>query len=428
MATYQDYYELSEELAKSPSLIQQPPLYNYQVRRLYAAMMSQAAAPLPDGSPSPFTSQSPASGHARLFSIIAHVHSILGHEIDLVPDRDFVFWLRAIGAEVIEGERPVLEVEFQRSMDTLNNVVIVPLRSRIRSRVDPSLELVTSESVQFPPGALSVTTEARLNRVIDVETISPDDFTVMLNVVGGVYAARNTGRVINRGRRPETIAQAVMRVRDGLRAGTLGQDTAPPGVGYGRLVTLADAQYWARQYGALKTNVLTKDHPSIMGGNYSDLMTIAIYPPELSVFIEDQMTPMAMAGQTFACTALDSSGQRVPVSEIIPLVGSVTIAGSPEIEAMTPDDLFNLVVAEAIVPITYDDGRVAGINPPGGIWGDTDFERTLATAIEFIDGIYAVPDVSLFHRDTNQPLAEIDVNPWQLFEIQSDFQVLIERS
>lgn len=424
---YREYYDLIEELANNPRLIPQPTLYDYDTRRIYAAMMAQLASPLPDGSPSPFTSQSPASGHARMMSVIAHVHSILGHEVDLTGDRNLVLMFRLMGAERREGERPVIEIEFLRdsAATAAGLTTVVPAGTRVVSRRDGSLEAVTSELGIFSPGSDLIRLPARLSAIVDTASIAAGEITLLPVFPSNVVAAYNTGVVLERGREPETLRQMVLRVREGIRAGTLGRDFEINQI-HGRLVTPSDAVYWATQLGSLKTNAIDKDHPQLLGGGYPDLLSLCVWPPELSALVEDTLSDWAASGMV-AATGRTANGDRIPLTEIIPITGSVAISGSPEIEALSDAELFDLVVLEAIAPREDELGNTIGINPPGGIWGDPDFERTVATAIEAIPGIYAVPKIDLRHAETGVAVKDLQPRPNQLFEIQEGFTVTVFR-
>jgi hypothetical protein len=89
--------------------------------------------------------------------------------------------------------------------------------------------------------------------------------------------------------------------------------------------------------------------------------------------------------------------------------------------------------ATAIAP-TYNpaypatgDNTPLGVNPPAGIWGDTNFARNLATALENIDGVYAVPEMQLKHSITQEPLENLAIAPWNLIEVQQGITFTVIR-
>jgi hypothetical protein len=83
---------------------------------------------------------------------------------------------------------------------------------------------------------------------------------------------------------------------------------------------------------------------------------------------------------------------------------------------MTEDAVFNLV-ARAIRD---------NVNPPHGRWGDPEFEKTLASALERIQGIYAVPRMGLFavEGENRIPIREYSPSHRTLFQVKSTLSVV----
>ena len=131
-----------------------------------------------------------------------------------------------------------------------------------------------------------------------------------------------------------------------------------------------------------------------------------------------------MVGTILAAQYPTDDGDH-PFTEVVPILGSATISASPAIEQLTETELLDLVVVDAILYRPQEDGSIKGINPPAGIWGDPNLAQSIATAIEEIDGIYAVRSLDLIDGRTGEAFDSSSVRPWQLFEIQDGFTVSI---
>ena len=99
-------------------------------------------------------------------------------------------------------------------------------------------------------------------------------------------------------------------------------------------------------------------------------------------------------------------------AEVIPIDGEVTVRVVPYLVGQnnTVFDMAARAIAERI-------------NPPHGKWGDFQLSISLATALELVEGFYAVPSVKLKHAVTGEPIESLKPKPWQLFEIQGSLVV-----
>ena len=98
-------------------------------------------------------------------------------------------------------------------------------------------------------------------------------------------------------------------------------------------------------------------------------------------------------------------------AEIIPIAGEIDVRIIP---SLSNDEAFNLA-ATAIQ---------ASINPPFGVWGDRTLPRSLQIALENQPNFsYSVPRVSLKHADTGVAIELLDIQPWNLLEIQQSLVI-----
>jgi hypothetical protein len=394
---YSQHYALIDRLQQDSRLIASPDLYPFDDQKIYAAMLDILAQPLPNGEESPFSSKAPTSGHAILMGAVAYYQSVLAHEFNLIPDRAWVLILQLLGAELSLGSYPVVNVVF-----TGEPGAVVPIGVEVRSQYNPQLSIYTVAQGTIDTSG-SVKIPARLNQIGKLPAVRLREFMLLPRSLSRVQSAYNDGTVIAEGRAPETIAEAVLRVREGIRTGSLGRepDNTNSEEFQGRCVSDRDYYYWAKRCGATKANVL-KGVQYGAEGVFGDLVTVVVYPPAARDLVMARMLPMTL--------------HRFDVrpAEIIPLDGKIQVRVQPN---LSDSQVFNLVAAAI----------QAQINPPNGIWGDSNFEQTLAVALEKVNGIYAVPSMILKHVETGQGLAELEVKPWNLFEIRGSLQVEVLR-
>jgi hypothetical protein len=214
--------------------------------------------------------------------------------------------------------------------------------------------------------------------------------------MANISGVANDGTVISEGRDRETLIDMMVRARNRFRRGNAPNLTSTQ---IGRIVSESDFYLAAQEFGSQKTLVLSSQYGTI--GHWSDLVTVAVWPEQQLAVVEEKIRPLTMESQPL----------EVRAAEIIPIDGTVTVGF---VRDLTQQQQFNLV-AQTIV---------ATVNPPYGLWGDPEFHKTLASALERTEGIYSVPRTELKNAFTGQPLSEIEVNPWTLFEIQSNLVVV----
>lgn len=409
---YVEYYGLREELISDPLLIPKPVLYDFDAGEVYAAHMDMLAQPLPNGDASPFSSKEPGSGHSILMSVMTHLQEVHAHEFNLVPDVWWIEWFRSLGVEVQQPEYPVINLTFERSPEALRDRIptVVPANTEIRSNRDPSIAAYTLYEAYMNGEEETVTVPARMNKLGGLPNLRVGEMAILPRFLSFVNGVRNDGSVISQGRDAESLVDAMLRARDGLRSGSLGRDpingefTPSDPQFHARCVTDADFVYWAKRLGADKVNVLSAMQYGVTNGEFGDLTTLVVLPTILQELIYNSMVGMVVQPRRF-----DVRG-----AEIIPIDGTISV----KVVANVPSsDVFN-IAAEAIV---------SKVNPPYGVWGDPRFDVTLATALEETFSIYAVPEINLKHSETGVPLAEIEPMPWNLFEIQNTLQINVLR-
>ncbi|MBW4514570.1 MAG: hypothetical protein KME11_05035 [Timaviella obliquedivisa GSE-PSE-MK23-08B] len=387
MPTYDRYYELEQSLQIDPSLIPSPELYGFSDDQIYAAIMDRLAQPLPTGEPSPFSAKTPGSAHAILTSVLVYLQSLIAHEFNLVPDAALLEWLRMMGTQLRAAEYSVLNVRFTRSQDAIarNIAVDIPINIEIRSLYQPNLSVYTISSARMELDQNTVLIPCRLNQIGKLPNIRQGEFSQIPRSLAFVDTAANEG-VITEGRSSERLIDAVYRTRDWLRTGD-------------RCVTDRDFQFYALRVGAQKVNVIRGRMPGV-DGFFRDLRAIAVYPSTYVSLVEAEINPRRMKDERLA----------VFPAEIIPIDGLVQIKVLSDISQV---EAFNLA-ATAITD---------SLNPPHGVWGDREYNKSLAEALERVRGIYAVPLVQLKHAQTNVPLKDLDIKPWHLLEIQQSIKI-----
>lgn len=405
---YVEYYHLREQLEATPLLIPKPVLYNFDSGQVYAAHMDMLAQPLPTGEASPFSSKEPGSGHGVLMSVMTHLQDVHAHEFNLVPDAWWIEWFRSLGAEIQQAEYPVINLVFERTPEAIINRVpaLIPANTEIRSNRDLNIAAYTLYEEEILGDEESIVVAARINRLGVLPNIRAGEMSVLPRYLSFINRVYNDGTVVQQGKNAETLIEAMLRVRDGLRSGSLGQD---PIEGefvpndprfHARCVTVADFSYWAKRLGATKVNVLSGMQYGVTNGEFADLTSLVVYPSILSELLYDSMVGMTIQALRF----------DVRPAELIPIDGTIQVKVIPNVPE---SDVFN-IVAEAIVN---------KVNPPYGTWGDLNFPATLATALEETFSIYAVPEMNLKHSETGEPISELDIQPWHLFEIQNTLEI-----
>ncbi|QLE46378.1 hypothetical protein FD723_39905 (plasmid) [Nostoc sp. C052] len=387
------HYELQEVLSKEPSILKSPQLYSFDDGKVYAAIMDRLAQPLAEGVGSPFSSRNPLSGHGQLAGMLVHLLGVNAHQMNLIPNRVWLENFRMLGISLAAEEYPIIELVFRRSYDayTSNIGVTIPLGTEVGNDRLEDVYAITTATVEINGEDLSVSVPARLNiqGKLDID-INPGDFTVLPRMLSFVESVSNT-TVLYAGRDQEKLSEAMLRARQQMQIGL-------------RCVTARDYYVTALNLGAEKVNIIPGVYyPS--GDYYTDLITIAVYPPEIAPFIKSTLLERTMVG-----TRLD-----VIAAEIVPIDGIIDVRIIPALSNLQAFE----IAATAIQSL---------VNPPFGNWGDRNFAATVATALENQpESIYAVPSLKLKHANTDQNLSEITIQPWQLCEIQESVEFVWHR-
>lgn len=390
MPEYRRYYELESSLQQEAQLIPSPVLYDFDDERIYAAILNRLAQPLPDGSPSPFSAQNPGTAPALLVSNLVYLQSLLAHEFNLIPDAALLEWLRLLGTRLRVAEYPIVGMRFTRSQVAVNQgiAVDIPLNLEVRSAYTIGLSVYTITEGRIEVGD-SLVLPARLSQIGSLPVIRAQEFSKLPQSLSFLESATNES-IISTGKPEESLKDAVTRTRDWLKTGD-------------RCVTDRDYHYFAIQAGASKVNVIRGVSPNT-SGFHRDLRSIAVYPGTITSVVEAALKPRRMR---------DERLQAVE-AEVIPVDGLVQVKALPN---LSTQEVWNLAAAAI----------ANNLNPPHGTWGDREFDKSVAEALELVKGIYAVPLVELKHSITNQPFSELEIQPWHLLEIQQSTQIEVLR-
>lgn len=393
MTNYQDFYDLAEFLDKDPELIPSPSIVNFDWQQFYATMMDIVAQPLPDGSASPFTSRLPGSVHDILIQACLYVAQLQAHQIDLIPDKTLTVLYRLLGFARVAAEYPIISIRFTRSPQSkiAGFDAVIPIGTKVYSRLNSAIYAVTQVEGRITSNMDSIIIPARLNRLGYISRNTQiGEFNSLGRPISQIESIENIS-VVSEGRKEETIPEMVLRIRQAIQVGN-------------RCVTVQDYEYFAKnQVGAQKVNVIPGFLRSSVGADFgSSIVTVVIYPENL----------VESAKLFFANTKMADVTVDVIPAEIIPIDGDVTVRVIASL-VNQPDRVFNLA-AEAILQ---------GINPPYGKWGDKTLDSNLATALELVEGFYAVPFLSLKHAETNTPINDLTIRPYHLFQIQNSLNI-----
>lgn len=414
MATnYNYHYQIKEELNTESSIIKSPELYNYDPRDIYEAAMNLAAEPLTNGEESPFSSQSPNSTHARLFEVISYLQSLIGYEINLVPDNVWIQLLRLRGIEPKTTKYPIIELEFGRSQRDLdnNNDVYVPLGTKIYSTKYESRFVITTSELLISGNDLTGKVPARLNQKGKTPDIVKNEYSINRSIAHLSYVT-NTGVILQEGFDGESINDLVKRVRDKENQRE-------------RIVTQRDLKQFASENGVEKSNILTNTFIDKYGNSHPQpVTTLFVYKRE------DQESIIPRLKFKLEEESLIGHEIIPKFAIVVPITGKISIKLSSDSKRLDPFD----VVAEVI-----DDQ----VNPPNGEWGDQKYKDTLIQNLESDPRIYEAIIEDLYIEDlegelineeektilnnnnltSNQKFDTINVMPWYLFQIQGSLQV-----
>lgn len=395
---YDEHFELMRRLETEANLIEAGKLWDYDPGQQLANYVNQLAQPLPSGEPSPFSSMAPGAGHVILASATIAQMTYLAYELNLKPDWEWVQMFRMLGVERQLAEYPVINLVFRRSSDAVRSglAVDIPYNLEVRSSRDNSLAAYTIKEDRIFGSDEFKVVPARINRLGKIPGLIPGEFSVMPRLLANVSGVANDGTAVSEGRDRETLIDMMVRARNRFRRGNAPNLTSTQ---IGRVVTKEDYYLAAQEFGSQKTLVLSSQYGTV--GHWTDLVTVAVWPEQQVAVVEEKTRPLAMESQPLEFRA----------AQIVPIDGKVTVGF---VRDLTQQQRFNLV-AQTIVD---------AINPPFGTWGDLEFHKTLASELEKAEGIYSVPKTELKNSFTGQPLSEIEVNPWTLFEVQSSLEVI----
>jgi hypothetical protein len=406
---YQQHYQLQEALSTEEGLVPPPRLFDYDETQIYAAIMDLLAQDQANGVPSPFRSKQPGSAHSILVGGITELISFFGYEMDKVPDRAWVHILRLLGAKTPVIESPVLSLSFEKSETAVLNSLdaIVPIGTVV-SDIFGNFTLTTLYSITIPGSESTGIVQARLDSEVLPADYTQGMFSLLKSATPYVTGVQDVG-ITSTGQTAQNLSEIAQIVRGGVRTGNLGRyqdisliDTSGENF-LGRCVTFADYIYYAKRLGAEKANAFRGVQLDNVGF-FGDLTTVVVYPGTAVSGVDVEIRKIAMEG-----IRLDI----VPAT-IVPLDGIITVKVAASIRDSSVRDL----VAEAIV---------SSINPPAGIWGDPQFLSNLATAIESVQGIYAVSRIELKHALTNVPFTSLKIEAWHLLEIQNTIEIEVSR-
>ncbi len=415
--SYEQYYLLEQALAANARIIPSPDLWNLNDQQIYAAAMDRLARPLPNGEVSPFSSQAPGSAHAILMATITHYLGLAGHQLNLRSDKDWIETFRMLGVELAPPEYPIINLIFEREVTALRAGLpaIVPVATEVQSLRDSNLVAITTQDLVIAGADATGVVPARLNQLGGIPNLRVGEFANLPRSLSNISGVNNDGSVVSTGGDAETLVAAMLRAREGIRTGNLGQYTRD---GYfdpeantflGRCVTPRDFLYYALRLGASKANVLPGALYAL-DGYFSDLTTIVVYPADAAAALQEPMNALSLAEQRI----------DVRSAVVLPIDGTITVRVVPRLSDYDVRQLAAGAIAASYNLDQTADGTNTpqGINPPAGTWGDTNFASSVATVLENVDGIFAVPSLSLKHAETGVALENLEIQPWHLLEIQ----------
>lgn len=379
MLYYDYHYALTEVLELEPGLIPSPPVCNTDMDILYAAIMDRLTQPLPDGTESPFSARSPLSTESHLVAALTYLVSMHGHECNLIPNSIWLSNLRLQGVKLRAAEFPVVMLEFTRAPDrsSVLRPIVIPAGTRVFSRAG-DYYLRTIEDASLLTGSAQVL--ARLSVAGKNTFLTPDEFNTSSSI-SGIESVRAI-EIISYGKDIEGMEDAVLRARQELQL-------------QARVVTPRDFYQTCLDLGCQKINVLPGVLPGAEG-DFNDLTLIVVYPQTL----------VTIASSTLK--ALTGDRARVIAPEILQVTGRITVRAIPDLTEAGAIALCNQAIADKI-------------NPPFGKWGDRNLEASIATALEQTVGIFAMRSAVL--SIDGKPLSEIEVKPWQLFNLTVEWGI-----
>lgn len=405
---YAEHYAIQSSLAQEESLIAAVRLFDVDAEALYSSGMELLAASLPSGRESPFSNKASGSNHSILMGATAHMLEVLGHEVNLMPDRAWINFFRLLGVEQLTGGYPIVEIEFTRQAVAVaqNITVVIPIGTEVRNANDPSKSAYLTQTLTLDGSTATATVNARIDTLGEDLNTRLGSYTQVIQKIPYLESAADTGYVSS-GLDTASLSEAISIARQGIRTGNLGRLTEKGLLDLegdrflGRCVTLRDYIYYAERLGAAKANAL-RGMAYGTSGYYGDLITVPIYPPARASSIAIDLAKISDT----------SSRLSVIPAEVIPIDGIINIKTAQNFPRQAAIDAISVAIVDTI-------------NPPYGTWGDKDLAGSVSTAIERIQGIYAVPNIYLKNANSGVPLEGLQIEPWHLFEIQDTLQINI---
>jgi len=396
---YRESYELRNLLGKNPATIRSRDLWPIDIEALYADIARRAAEPLPDGSESPFSANDPLAAQNILFGHVAQMLAIYGYELNLRNYQTWVNLLAWFGIELKPAEYGAVRLRFYRDRNQrLRGLpATVPLGYRVRSTRNKNRHAITIESKTVAdPDVEYVDVAARLDVLGKnfARNVVRGEYSRPYRPLDGIDRVENVA-LIYEGREKETLANACLRARKEFQKGD-------------RLVTLSDYRTTAIAEGAKKVLVLPGVQKNT-AGYFGHAVSVFVWPGGLA----ELMQPI-----------FDGKRKKV-VGTVVAVEAAdvISLNGKISCKAAVGSDLRALEARarEAIA---------SKFNPPYGSWGAKDPYATIATIVEKVDGIYAVPRMNLREMGTAGATAENGgrrtlsrivaegVAPWTLFQVE----------
>lgn len=403
MSDYDDYresYELRDLLTKNPNVVRGRDLWPFDIDRIYADISRRAAEPLSDGSPSPFSANDPLAAQNVLFGHVAQMLEIYGYEINLRNYQTWINLLAWFGIELMPAEYGAVRLRFYRNRNQRIKGLptTVPLGYRVRSSRNKNRHAIAIETKTVSdPEVEYIDIAARLDvlgRNFARNTVR-GEYSLPYRPIDGVDRVENVA-LIYEGREKETLAQACLRARKEFQKGD-------------RLVTPSDYRTTAIAEGAKKVLVLPGVQKNTRG-YFGHAVSVFVWPGGMAPLLQPLF-----------------SGKRKKV------VGTVVAVESADVISLD-----GRIVCKAAVGSNLRDLEAAArkaiasqFNPPYGSWGAKDPYATIATIVEKVNGIYAVPRMNLWEMGTAGATAENGgrrslsrilsdgVPPWTLFQIEN---------
>jgi hypothetical protein len=400
-AAYQQSYELARLLNLDPAILPSPSIGDFNGRHLYAAMQDRAAQPY-NGQPSPLSNKSPNTAQARMFEVFAFALELIGEELRVKSDWDWVQHFRLMGLSLSPADYPIINLVFERGIGSrmAGRTLEIPYPIEVRSRFNPNLTAITQTDAILLPDQDRVIIPARLNQIGVIPEIRDHEFTDAppISWIEEVYNEEPPGCIVYEGRNAETLAQAMLRLRLSLQMQR-------------RCVTTRDYHQTAIEFGAWSASALRGirylRHGDTLQGHLADFVTVVVYPTAavniLKPFYEDRAT---------------SGCWDVLPAHVVPLSGTIKVKAQPHLQPWEIETLVRDKINQLNPPTSY-----FASNPPLN-WGDKDFATTLASAVDTVAGIISVKDVTLHHAQTQQPLSTLDVDLYWLFKVQDDIKIV----